>query len=183
MKAYEYIISQLDEYQNVHYFGAVKKQLDNLAKRTTSLDSTLNESVLLRERVLFFQGGLITALSILGTGYFYLKDPLNEHMTLDDFIWATLYLSLISPSLETLSQTVNKLIADYQIFHEATEYMRSAKEKEINDQQLRVNPSNATIAFNDLTFRYIDNQVILDGLSFSGSCWQDCSDHRIKRRR
>lgn len=165
MKAYEYIISQLDEYQNVHYFGAVKKQLENLTARTTSLDSTLNKSVLLRERALFLQGGLITALSILGSGYMYIKDPFHEKMTLDDFIWVTLYLSLISPSLETLSQTVNKLIADYKIFQEANIYMESAQERESNDNILNVTPLNASITFENLTFRYIDNQVILDGLS------------------
>jgi ABC-type multidrug transport system fused ATPase/permease subunit len=165
-EGYEYIIAQLGQYANVHYFGAVKRELNHLSESMLKLDASVNNSILVRNRATFLQAGLISGLSIVGAGLFYLNDPLDENMSLDNFLWMLLYLAQISPAYEKMGEAANKLLADYGTFQQLVSYLNGAT-KHFSLKPLSISAETASIMFKDVSFKYHTGNAAIDKISFS----------------
>lgn len=167
-KAYEFIISQVDQYENTHYFGGVNRELNCLSGILRTLDIKLNKSILVRNRAIFLESYAIVAPALLiGSTLYYVHDKsgrLNRH----DFLWYIFYVLKISPSFEKLSDAANKLYGDYETFLGLIKYLQAAYDNTpLSRPELRIGQPNATITFDRLNFSYSDGQAVLNDFSLN----------------
>lgn len=166
-EGYEHIISQIIQYSNVHYFGAVNRELNKLSKALNKLDNSLDQSILVRNRALFLQADLINALALMLLSYLYVHDPFEEKINRRDFVWLLLYTMQIAPTFYKLGESANKLVADYGSFKDLIKYVSAGQLDPRLQKLLNLTPESASVAFENVSFSYSTGVPVLNNVSFS----------------
>ena len=166
---YDYVISQLDQYENVHYFGNVNYELKNVQRNLKNLDEKIDASLSIRNKTMLFQSALMGGVAILGASLFFDYDVLNDGYSGEDFSWIIFYLLQLLANLETLSENTNKLFSDYESFKMLIEYLNQPGDQE--DMQLpdlKLTSRAPSVEFKNISLTYDQKQgPVLKNLSFS----------------
>ncbi len=167
--SYDYIISQLDQYENVHYFGNVGYELKNIQRNLGNLDEKINQSLSIRNKAMMFQSALMGGLAILGASLFFDYDVFNDGYSGEDFSWIIFYLLQLLANLETLSENTNKLFSDYESFKMLITYLdQDGDQEDMQLPELKLTSQAPSIEFKNVSLTYDEKQgPVLKNISFS----------------
>ncbi|MDP3706236.1 MAG: ABC transporter ATP-binding protein [Legionellaceae bacterium] len=164
---YEFIISQLDQYENAHYYGNVPVELQNLDVAMRKLGKDFQDALAFKSTTSAFLSGMF-GLSYIGalTYAAYLFD--SEEISAKKIIILMLYILQSGMSLRAFSDSFGKLVSNYQTFKLLEDYLdtKSASEPTIGYSPL-IQREQAAITFQQVAFNYGDDKSDLINISFT----------------
>ncbi len=164
---YEFIISQLDQYENAHYYGNVQVELQNLDRAMQKLSADFKDALAFKSITsailsIFFGIGYVTALVYAA----YLFD--EDAITTQQVIILMLYILQSGISLRALSDSLGKLVSNYQTFKLLIDYLDSSTPAFHDpDNNITISKQQAMIGFNNVSFNYGDEKSNLNSINFN----------------
>lgn len=159
---YEFIIGQLDNYENAHYYGNVRAELDRLDSNMKRLGTDYVRSLSVRSK----SSTLLTALTGIGSAaiIIYASALLRAgRISSNDLIILTFYAMQEASALRIFSESLTRLCGNYESFRALLEYLHDQPSR--GKESLYIRENNASIEFRNVSFSY-EGKQILRRLSF-----------------
>ncbi|GAB4224308.1 MAG: hypothetical protein Tsb005_21270 [Gammaproteobacteria bacterium] len=160
-EGYEYIIAQLDQYENAHYYGNIDYEINNLRVALGKLNSAYNTSLIKTDTVSLVQT-VIVSIGFIGISILAGHNVLKDSYKNNDYVWIVFYTLIFSNALSDLARSINLLYGNYANFKELQNYLD--KESELNNKtsyrlsELKIDEAN--IVFENVTFSYKERKVL-----------------------
>jgi ABC-type multidrug transport system fused ATPase/permease subunit len=164
-EGYEFIISQLDQYENAHYYGNVHVELRNLDIAMKRLSNDFKDALAFKSvasAILSMIFGVGYVATLVYTAYLFDEDVITSQQ----IIVLMLYILQSGISLRALSDSLGKLVSNYQTFKLLADYldMKQPSNPSLGGRHV-IAKEQANILFRNVTFNYGDDKSNLSNIN------------------
>ncbi len=166
-EGYELIITQLDQYENAHYYGNVETEIERSDGAMRRLGEDFNHSLSSRAKTSSFLTFSFGA-GLLGTLIYAVSLFSQKVLSLDKLIILTLYLLQTGSSLRSFSESTNKIVGNYENFKMLLDYVDEEHPAAYEGRMDTViSRAESSIIFDKVCFGYDSEKNSLSDVSFS----------------